>query len=272
MLVNVAAAEVDLAAWDGDAAMAVRVATDAVQRLAEIWPVDRLAALRLLATAMLAAADAAAAAREVGDATAADGWVTAGEPVTRQAEQAVADFTACGARMGPEALAWQARLVSERERLRGTASPELDRAAVDAFTVLGHVYEEARARWRLAASLLAVDRREEAAQELRTAHEVAVRLGAAPLRSAVEALARRARLAAELPGAARPVDPSAVFTPRETEVLALMAKGRTNKQIGGALYISEKTASVHVSNLVAKLGASGRTEAVAIAAQRGLLP
>jgi DNA-binding NarL/FixJ family response regulator len=64
---------------------------------------------------------------------------------------------------------------------------------------------------------------------------------------------------------------SDVLTPREAEVLGLLAQGRTNRQIGSALYISEKTASVHVSNLVAKLGASGRTEAVAIAAQRGLL-
>ena len=62
------------------------------------------------------------------------------------------------------------------------------------------------------------------------------------------------------------------LTPREAEVLGLLAQGRTNKQIGAELYISEKTASVHVSNIIAKLGANGRTEAVAIAAARGLLP
>ena len=62
-----------------------------------------------------------------------------------------------------------------------------------------------------------------------------------------------------------------MLTPREQEVLALLAAGRTNRQIGGELYISEKTASVHVSNILAKLSASGRTEAVAIAAARGLL-
>jgi DNA-binding NarL/FixJ family response regulator len=54
-------------------------------------------------------------------------------------------------------------------------------------------------------------------------------------------------------------------------VLALVAQGLTNRQIGGRLFISEKTASVHVSNILAKLAASGRTEAVAIAAGRGLL-
>ncbi|MCZ2803985.1 response regulator transcription factor [Modestobacter sp. VKM Ac-2983] len=68
-----------------------------------------------------------------------------------------------------------------------------------------------------------------------------------------------------------PTAVTTVLTPRETEVLALVAQGRTNRQIGAELFISEKTASVHVSNILAKLGASGRTEAVALAAARGLL-
>jgi DNA-binding NarL/FixJ family response regulator len=55
------------------------------------------------------------------------------------------------------------------------------------------------------------------------------------------------------------------------EVLALMVQGRTNRQIGTELFISEKTASVHVSNILGKLGAGGRTEAVAIAVREGLL-
>jgi DNA-binding CsgD family transcriptional regulator len=63
-----------------------------------------------------------------------------------------------------------------------------------------------------------------------------------------------------------------LLTPRERDVLALLAEGRTNRQIGGTLFISEKTASVHVSNILGKLGASGRAEAVAIAHRRGLLP
>jgi DNA-binding CsgD family transcriptional regulator len=86
----------------------------------------------------------------------------------------------------------------------------------------------------------------------------------------VEALARRARLVTEVTGA-RQAEASAVLTPREAEVLALVAQGLTNRQIGGRLFISEKTASVHVSNILAKLPASGRTEAVAIAAARGML-
>ena len=63
-----------------------------------------------------------------------------------------------------------------------------------------------------------------------------------------------------------------VLTPRETEVLRLLAAGRTNRQVGAELHISEKTATVHGSNILAELGASGRTEAVALAARRDLLP
>jgi len=172
--------------------------------------------------------------------------------------------------MGVEAEAWLARVEAEEARLGGKVAPELWQAAVDGFGY-GHVYEEARSRWRLAEALLASGDRAGAAEQAAAAHAVAVRLGAVPLREAVEALVRRGRLDVDLPGVRRP-DPAAVFTPREVEVLALMAQGRTNRQIGAALYISEKTASVHVSNILAKLGVGGRTEAVAIAAQRGLLP
>jgi DNA-binding NarL/FixJ family response regulator len=162
------------------------------------------------------------------------------------------------------------RLEAEAARLRGEDDPATWQASVDAFG-WGHVYETARARWRLAGALLAADERGAAAEELRAAHAAALRLGAGPLREAVVALARRGRLETGLPGA-RPADPAAVLTAREAEVLGLLAQGRTNRQIGAALFISEKTASVHVSNILAKLGAGSRTEAVAVAARRGLLP
>jgi DNA-binding NarL/FixJ family response regulator len=122
------------------------------------------------------------------------------------------------------------------------------------------------ARRRLAEVLLDCGRREEAAAELRAAHADAVHMGATPLREAVEALARRARVA--LAG----VEPETEFlTPREHAVLELVATGLTNRQVGERLYISEKTASVHLSRVMAKLGASSRTEAVSLAYERGLL-
>lgn len=64
---------------------------------------------------------------------------------------------------------------------------------------------------------------------------------------------------------------SAELTAREREILALVAEGRTNGEIGKQLFISPKTVSVHVSRILAKLGAAGRTEAAAVARRRGLL-
>lgn len=253
-----------------DAATAVRRAEESVHKVAEIWKVDRMAAVRLVAMALSAAADAADAARLLRDTATADRWVADGERLVRLAAEAVEAYVAGGGLIGAEGRAWQRRLDAEWARLRAEPTVEHRRADAAAFAELGHVYEEARSRWRLAQALLAADERAAAAEELRAAHAVAVQLGARPLREAVEALARRGRI--ELEGAGRIVETAAVFTPREAEVLALLAQGRTNKQIGAELYISEKTASVHVSNILAKLEAGGRTEAVAIAAQRGLLP
>jgi DNA-binding CsgD family transcriptional regulator len=265
-----AGSEIDLAAWDGDTTTAVEVALAASRRLQKEWPEDHLGVLRLVGTALAPTADAASAARVAGDQATAERWVAAGAELLGIARNAVDVYHRAVGEMGVEATAWHARVAAEASRLSGTAAPELWRSAVEAFG-FGHVYEQGRSRWRLAEALLATGDRSAAAEEAQAAHDVAVRLGAAPLRNAVEGLVRRGRLDVAVPGA-RAVAISAVLTPREAEVLALLAQGRTNRQVGAELYISEKTASVHVSNILAKLGANGRTEAVAIAAQRGLLP
>ena len=111
--------------------------------------------------------------------------------------------------------------------------------------------------------------REEAAEQLRAAAAVADELAAEPLRAAVGKLARRARVV--LGGDGHGVLPAATLTGREQSVLALVAGGRTNRQIGEELFISEKTVSVHLSRVMAKLGAGSRTEAVSAAFARGLL-
>ena len=150
-----------------------------------------------------------------------------------------------------------------------------------------HPYPLAVARWRAAEALLARrgDRgdRERAAELLRQGHATATELGAAPLRSELERLARLARveLGRDTPGQVEPGhdDPEAEtpaaaglgLTRRELEVLALVAEGRSNRQIGDALFISAKTASVHVSNILAKLGVASRVEAAAVAHRLGPL-
>ena len=105
--------------------------------------------------------------------------------------------------------------------------------------------------------------------QARAAHEIAERLGAAPLLAALEALGRRARLDLGVQPPPR-TDGAAGLTPRELEVLRLVAAGRSNGQIAEALFISRKTASVHVSNILAKLGVHTRTEAAAEAHRLGL--
>ncbi|WP_188037806.1 response regulator transcription factor, partial [Actinotalea sp. JY-7885] len=103
------------------------------------------------------------------------------------------------------------------------------------------------------------------AAQLARADADARAMGAAPLVAAVEALARRGRL--DLPGHRTPTD---LLTAREAEVLGLVAEGLSNRQIGERLFISGKTVSVHVSNVLAKLGVTSRTEAVTVAHRRGL--
>jgi DNA-binding NarL/FixJ family response regulator len=106
--------------------------------------------------------------------------------------------------------------------------------------------------------------------DLRAALATAERLHAGPLAAAVRGLAERAGVALE-PGPAPPPGGPDPLTPRERSVLGLVASGRTNRQIGAELFISEKTVSVHLSRVMAKLGASSRTAAVTVAYERGLL-
>jgi DNA-binding CsgD family transcriptional regulator len=154
----------------------------------------------------------------------------------------------------------------------GPSDPDRWAEAAGAWDELGCPWPAAYARWRLAEALLERGAtREEAAVPLRRAWATARGLGARPLLAEVELLARRGRItlapasAATGAAVAQPAAPGGELglTPREREVLALVAEGRTNRQIAEALFISDKTASVHVSNILAKLGVANRAEAAA---------
>jgi DNA-binding CsgD family transcriptional regulator len=138
-------------------------------------------------------------------------------------------------------------------------------------------YLVAYAQLRLAESLTLSGDRAGAGAALREMVATGERLGAEPLLTSAGLLARRARLSLEEPVAGELVatvdDPleRLGLTEREREVLALIAAGRSNAQIARELFISPKTASVHVSNILAKLGVGGRVEAAAVAHRLGLL-
>ena len=173
-----------------------------------------------------------------------------------------------------ERATWDA----ERTRLAGASDPEAWRAAAEAWQDLGCPHRAGYAWWRQAqAQLDAGQPAAAAAAALRAAAAAAD--GHAPLLAQVRALAERARIPLQAAAAAAPQTPPPAKAPapygltgRELAVLRLLAAGRTNAQIGAELYISPKTASVHVTSILRKLGVSGRVQAAALAERAGLLP
>ena len=141
---------------------------------------------------------------------------------------------------------------------------------------VGTMPDVAYCRYREGEALLLAGDRAGATARVAEAHAIAARIGMTPLVGQIEALARRARLTLEVPTAA--IDPAVSIAPvdpwglslREREVLALLGEGRTNRQIGEALFISDKTASVHVTHILVKMGVSSRTEAALLAGRSGV--
>ena len=149
------------------------------------------------------------------------------------------------------------------------------RAALRRYTELGDDYASARARARLAAALLeqdAADSRREGREELSEAHAAFTQLSAADDVSAVEALGAKhgVRPRARRAPSGNSTSPGGI-TPREREVLELLVRGLTNRQIAATLSITEKTAEGHVSNILAKLGVASRGQAAGYAIANGLL-
>jgi DNA-binding CsgD family transcriptional regulator len=246
---------------------AMAVLDDAVDMLTRLWQSEWfLGRVRLAALALaILAAHVSQQPQSRRQAIVAD----AGQLIAAARSTAEKGLPA-GRVLGVEAIAWLARAEAEWARLRWLAGVDgapmvehvqLWKRAVDAFGY-GHVYEQARSRTRLAAVLRAAGELGEATEQANQARQVARELKAEPLLAEIRSLRVRA------PKSDANGDPQ-TLTNREHEVLALLVLGRTNRLIAQQLYISEKTVSVHVSNILAKLGVRNRAEAAALARRDG---
>jgi ATP/maltotriose-dependent transcriptional regulator MalT len=181
---------------------------------------------------------------------------------------------------GPVERAWSAMGAAELTRARGRSDPKSWMAAAREWAAITRPFQRAVALWRATEAHIEAGDRAAASETAQDALEDARRLGARWLVEELTALAQRARLdlgsaaqdgavgaAAGMGGAdgdGGGEDPFGL-TARERQVLALVAEGATNRQIGAALYMAEKTASVHVSRILSKLGVQSRTQAAAMA-------
>jgi DNA-binding CsgD family transcriptional regulator len=219
------------------------------------------------AKGLRAQAELAALARARRDPDAARTWLARAEKligIARLAAEEASEVT-------PNAAGWLALAEAEHERVRGVPPPESWSEAAAAWDRLERPPLAAYCRWREAEALVAAGAsRTEAGAPLREAHAVAARIGAKPLLRELELLSQRAHLdlappKAVVSDAKQGLEETLGLTPREAEVLTLVAHGYTNREIAETLVISVKTASVHVSHILRKLDAPNRREAAAIA-------
>ena len=232
--------------------------------------------------AIRAAADLAEVARPLGDAAGLEEALAIGREFDQRLDRHAQLVHALPGGGDPH-LALDTLLgKAELSRLNGRSSAAGWAAAAAAASGLQHPYETAYSRFREAEALLQARGSRAAAKAAAVeAHLITSELGAVPLQREIERLAMRSRLdlaskpvASEGASGVAPVDRAIPFrlTRREQDVLERLTTGRTNREIAADLFISEKTASVHVSNIKAKLGARGRAEIAAIAVRLGLVP
>ncbi len=173
---------------------------------------------------------------------------------------------------GPDERAWRAIGAAELARARGRSDATLSTVAAREWVAMSRPVQRALALWRATEAYVEAGDRTAACASAQQAVEIAGRLGARWLADELSGLAQRARLdlGEKSDERTRPhadgagEDPFGL-TARERQVLALVAEGATNRQIGAALFMAEKTASVHVSRILAKLGVRSRTQAAAVA-------
>ena len=219
------------------------------------------------ATGLRAQAELAALARARRDSEALHRWLDRARELIGIARGAAAEAAA----ITPNAAGWLALAEAEYARTGGEADAATWAEAVEAWDELERPPLAAYCRWRLAEALVSAGApRTEASVPLQEAHAVATRIGATPLARELELLAERARLhlaPADVASAEGKQNFEEILglTPREAEVLTLVARGYTNREIADALVISVKTASVHVSHILRKLDTPNRREAAAVA-------
>ncbi|HWH20666.1 MAG TPA: helix-turn-helix transcriptional regulator, partial [Solirubrobacterales bacterium] len=266
---------VELELRDGDIAAARAAAAKAIDQL-EFCSDDAARMAQISAAATMVETEAAERARDLGD---ADELAAA----IARAELAAARTAAAAEEVGRTiecayALDGDADLARAR---RDADAPARAGAAAEAWDNLQRPYLAARARRREAEAFAAAGEREAAAGAAAKALAAAEELGSEWLAAEVAGFVARARLpavgasagngagrdgtrGAAGNGAAKADDPFGL-TPRERQVLAMVAEGATNREIAAQLFMAEKTASVHVSRILAKLGVRSRTEAAAVA-------
>jgi DNA-binding CsgD family transcriptional regulator len=205
--------------------------------------------------------------------------VAAGEPVDLAATAArlrrriddVRTQTEANATAASDTVAHLAHATATLTRL-GAPDPDAWSEAAARWEAIGDTWWATVAKLRLAEAAASTGDAARAADALQAAYRIAVDLGAAGLAAEAAAISRRTRLSVEAPTRVG-IDKTSIerlgLTAREAEVLALVAAGQTNRQIGEQLFVSEKTASVHVSNILRKLGVTSRVDAAAVAQRLG---
>jgi DNA-binding CsgD family transcriptional regulator len=265
-----AAARVSLELWAGRSQAAAGAVSECLKRIGDGEHVFFTA--RLYELGARACADLAA--RAPGDTRTIDEQTATAQTLLLRLDDLIAQLTGV---IPPLVRASRATCAAEGSRIGAAGGSALWADARRQWETCGDRYHAAYARLREAEALLALGSdRAEAEALVRGAHAVVHELGARPLREELESLARRARIDLGL----RPTDEAAPnaalerfeLTPRELEVLPLLAVGLTNREIAAELFISNKTASVHVSRILTKLSVPNRAAAAAAAHHLGVTP
>ncbi len=196
--------------------------------------------------------------------------------LVEEAERRVVVRSDEGVRRPPRSFALVASCKAEESRLQAS-DPDRWRTAAELWDEAAEPYHAAYCRWREAEATFANrGGRGRATDAAQTAWRTSVEIGAPPIRERVERLAQRARITLVFAGDTSADSPRQTvaddlgLTAREVEVLAQLALGRTDRQIADELFISKKTVSVHVSNILRKLDTTNRVDAAEIGQRAGL--